>query len=177
MCLHLSIYIGCEWNYAIDGNWKICFPHCMFPVHTALPGVPGLNLPNVCPEQPHGRTVFCPSHLELAKERGYKTDLRGFVAQCGASSVAGEQPTISNAVSQHSYCSFTCIQLKMHGSLHMHRMPAWFTRASGHWSAGRWQTGDSTIKNSGSSFSWSSDKATRYYIYLIHLSCMYMQQH
>jgi len=35
----------------MDGNWILMFPHCMFPVETNVPGLPGLNYPDVYQNQ------------------------------------------------------------------------------------------------------------------------------
>ena len=61
---------------------KICFPHCMFPIKATVPGLKGITFPDVCPEQPKGNSVFCPAHLQVAQERQYLTDLRGFLKYC-----------------------------------------------------------------------------------------------
>ena len=55
----------------------------MFPVVASLPNFPGVNFPNVCTEEPAGNSAFCAYHLRLAKDRGYPTDVRGFLSYCG----------------------------------------------------------------------------------------------
>ncbi len=52
-------FLGCGTCYSIDGNWKLCFPHCMFPVKAGLPGLPNLNFPDVCIEQLNPGLAFC----------------------------------------------------------------------------------------------------------------------
>ena len=80
---------GCGMAWAVDGNWKLTFPVCMFPVHVTQPGMRGLNSPNVCPDQPCGNAVFCKEHLVLAKQRGYPCTVKEFVRYCGAQKTAG----------------------------------------------------------------------------------------
>ena len=80
--LSIIFYLGCGFVWAVDGNWKICFPHCMFPVKATVPGFKGITFPDVCPEQPKGNCVFCPAHLRVAEERQYPTDLKGFLKFC-----------------------------------------------------------------------------------------------
>ena len=81
---HISISLFRVWLcMAVDGNWKLCFPHRMFPVKAAVPGLKGITFPDVCPQQPKGNSVFCPAHLQVAKQRHYPTDLRGFLEFCG----------------------------------------------------------------------------------------------
>lgn len=53
----------------------------MFPVRST-PGMKGINIPNVCPEQPQGNTAFCSQHLVIAQARGYPVTVRDFVKFC-----------------------------------------------------------------------------------------------
>lgn len=55
----------------------------MFPVNAGLPGLPALNMPNVCTEQLQPRSAFCPQHHEVAAARGYPTTIREFLRYCG----------------------------------------------------------------------------------------------
>ena len=66
------------------GLRKLRFMHCMFPVVAKVPGIEGVNFPDVCPEQPHKSTIFCAEHLAVALNKGYPTDLKGFLAFCGS---------------------------------------------------------------------------------------------
>lgn len=66
----------------MDGNWKLTFPHCMFPVKAGLPGLPALNM---CIEQLLPRSAFCAHHYEVATSKGYPTTIRGFLKFCGVS--------------------------------------------------------------------------------------------
>ena len=69
----INIYLGCGFCWAVDGNWKLAFPICMFPVKTSVPGLAGVNYPDVCTSQPVGSRAFCAHHLHVAQERGYPT--------------------------------------------------------------------------------------------------------
>ncbi len=64
----------------------------MFPVKSTVPGLRGVNYPNVCPEQPSGMAIFCQQHLALAEELGYPTDIRAFLKFCGAAGQELLQP-------------------------------------------------------------------------------------
>ena len=68
----------------MDGNWKLCFTHCMFPVTAGVMGLPTLNIPNVCPRQLKSGSAFCDHHYRVAQELNYPTDIRGFLSFCGA---------------------------------------------------------------------------------------------
>ncbi len=85
-------FVGCGKCYAVDGNWKLTFPHCMFPVKSFFQ-FSGLNYADVCPD---GNSVFCFQHLSLAKTYGYPTKIIEFVNFCKAKN--------SNFYSLFSYC-------------------------------------------------------------------------
>ena len=80
---HDLLHTGCERCYSLDGNWKITFPHCMFPVIAGVPGISALNIPNVNPNQLKAGTAFCVRHLEVATSLKYPTDIRAFLKFCG----------------------------------------------------------------------------------------------
>ena len=63
---------------------------CIFPVRACHPGMQGLNVPNVCPEQPSGSTIFCEEHCLLAEQRGHPLHVKEFLQYCGASQTAGK---------------------------------------------------------------------------------------
>ena len=77
--------LGCGRCYAVDGNWKLTFPHCMFPVKSSI-HIPGLNFADICPNQPVGNQAFCEEHLALAIEAGYPMKVPEFIRFCGANS-------------------------------------------------------------------------------------------
>ena len=99
-----SYCTGCGLVWAVDGNWKLTFPVCMFPVKATHLGIHGLHVPNVCPEQPSGNTPFCKEHLIVAQQRGYPCNVKEFLIYCGALKTAG--------MNEHLYllsCSYLCI--------------------------------------------------------------------
>ena len=83
----VSLYLltGCENFVAMDGIWKLRFPHCMFPVKAEVCGVPALNLPSVCTEEPRDQnSALCKKHCAIATEKGIPTKLRDFIhTYCG----------------------------------------------------------------------------------------------
>ena len=77
-------YTGCGKCWSMDGNWKLMFPHCMYPVETIVPGLPGLNYPDVCQNQPlTSKHAFCKHHHAIASEMKIPTDVKGFIQYCG----------------------------------------------------------------------------------------------
>ena len=83
--------IGCDRCFSMDGNWKLCFPHCMFPVSAGVPGLPTLNVPNICPNQLKKGSAFCEHHFEVALNLNYPTDIKGFLKFCGVVKTPGTQ--------------------------------------------------------------------------------------
>ena len=75
-------YLGCGKCWAIDGNWKLAFAHCMFPVQKS-PVAIKLSLPNVCPEEPKGKNAFCTQHCTIVEEKGIPTNLKDFLSFSG----------------------------------------------------------------------------------------------
>lgn len=75
--------LGCGRCWTVDGNWKLNFPHCMYPVRSMLESMPSLNVPDVCSNQPvNSETAFCFYHCELAKRSEYPTTVRQFLNFC-----------------------------------------------------------------------------------------------
>ena len=77
--------LGCGACFSLDGNWKLTFPHCMYPVKTQLLELPKLNFPDVCTEQLSPGLAFCEQHSQLAAVKGYPTKIRDFLKFCGVS--------------------------------------------------------------------------------------------
>lgn len=74
----------------MDGNWKLTFPHCMYPVETVVPGLPGVNYPDVCQGQPiSSKHAFCSQHHEVAIKAEVPTDIHGFIHYCGGQAKIG----------------------------------------------------------------------------------------
>ena len=82
-------YSGCGHCWSMDGNWKLCFPYCMFPVSSSVPNLPNVWFPNVCPEPLKPKSAFCIEHYSKAQTLGYPTDVKGFLSYCGAAKTAG----------------------------------------------------------------------------------------
>ena len=71
---------GCENFVCLDGIWKLRHPHCLYPVKADVSGLPTLNYPNVCAEEPETQSsAFCEEHSQLAKEKNIPTNLRAFI--------------------------------------------------------------------------------------------------
>ena len=70
---------GCGNCWAVDGNWKLTFPHCMFPVTNTVPNFRGLSFPGICPEELYGNKAFCSDHCKVAEKHGCPTNIRSFV--------------------------------------------------------------------------------------------------
>ena len=56
----------------------MCLHTSQFPVVTTVPGLAGVNYPDVCTNQPVRNKAFCAKHMKVAKERGYHTSVRDF---------------------------------------------------------------------------------------------------
>ncbi|XP_074632163.1 uncharacterized protein LOC141890549 [Acropora palmata] len=79
-CSQMCRERGCENFVCIDGIWKLRHPHCLYPVKSDISGLPTLNYPNVCTEEPETQaSAFCAEHSELAKEKNIPTNLRAFI--------------------------------------------------------------------------------------------------
>jgi len=99
----LTFAVGCGLAWAVDGNWKLTFPVCMFPIRDTQPGMHGLNAPNVCPDQPSGNAILCKEHLALAQQRGYPITVKAFLCYCGAQKTAGNNFAIQFVLVQCIY--------------------------------------------------------------------------
>ena len=69
------MYLGCGSCWSFDGNWKLGFTHCMYPVKTTVQGLPKLHYPEVCTEEPLYTMAFCKHHCDTARSKGIPTDL------------------------------------------------------------------------------------------------------
>ena len=70
---------GCGNCWTVDGNWKLTFPHCMFPVANVVPNFRELSFPAICPEELLGNKAFCSDHCTVAEKHGCPTNIRSFV--------------------------------------------------------------------------------------------------
>ena len=75
-------FTGCGKCWVLDGNWKLAFAHCMFPVQN-VPVAIKLSLPNTCPREPKGNNAFCEEHCEVVRKLKIPTRLREFLAYSG----------------------------------------------------------------------------------------------
>jgi len=56
----------------------------MYPVEIVVPGLPGINYPDVCQNQPlTPKHAFCKGHHTTAIEKKILTDVKGFIQYCG----------------------------------------------------------------------------------------------
>ena len=54
---------GCGECWSIDGNWKLCFTHCIYPVEVNIPGI-AVNFPDICSKEPiNSKSAFCKEHV------------------------------------------------------------------------------------------------------------------
>ena len=73
-------YVGCDNFVSMDGIWKLRHPHCLYPVKAVVSGLPTVNYPSVCTEEPETQaSAFCAAHSQLAKEKNVPTNLRQFI--------------------------------------------------------------------------------------------------
>ena len=69
-------FFGCGRLFSINGNWKICYPHCMWqPSLTSFNGA--LNYVNAY-NQPEPGRVFCADHCQSAETKDVPTTLKEF---------------------------------------------------------------------------------------------------
>lgn len=74
-----TIFAGCSQLYVADGNWKLCYAHCMWEVAVIVPGFGKAKYPNICPLSPKGGHAFCEKHCQIAEAAGYPSELRLFL--------------------------------------------------------------------------------------------------
>ena len=77
---HLFNYrTGCGVCWSLDGNWKLGFVHCMYPVKTSIQGFPLLNYPDVCTDELVPGKAFCNWHCDLAHQRDIPSKLKEYL--------------------------------------------------------------------------------------------------
>ena len=92
----------------MDGNWKLTFPHCMYPIETTVPGLPGINYPDVCENQPvSSKHAFCSMHHKVATEKKVPTDIQGFIRYCGGKAKLGIYFDINKLITYTATCVVT----------------------------------------------------------------------
>ena len=74
-----NVCTGCGKLYSIDGNWKICYPHCMWKIPMEPQGFNGgLNYVNCCPNEPEPGKALCKHHCIEVEERGIPCGLKDY---------------------------------------------------------------------------------------------------
>ena len=64
------LFLGCGKLYVHDGNWKLCYAHCMFPVAVTIEGYEKeINYPKICPRNPEHQSEFCHTHCSVVKKK------------------------------------------------------------------------------------------------------------
>ena len=107
-------HVGCGQCWSIDGNWKLIFPHCMYPVKMKIPGLEGINTPDVCFNQPEAsNTPFCSTHKRLAMQKQIPTDMKGFMKYCNGSALG---MCIYVCLICMCMCMYVCISIHKHAS-------------------------------------------------------------
>ena len=72
--------VGCGKLFAMDGNWKLCYPICMFEVQKYVSGFDGaLKYVDSCPNQPVPGMAFCNNHCKKADSLSIPSKLREFL--------------------------------------------------------------------------------------------------
>ena len=75
--------LGCGKLYVLDGNWKLCYSHCMYPVPVTISGYEKeINYPAVCPRNPKYGLAFCDQHFSVVERKGVPTKLKPFLEYC-----------------------------------------------------------------------------------------------
>lgn len=75
--------LGCGILYVMDGNWKLCYSHCMFPTEVKISGFEkDVNYPNVCPMSPIYNSAFCEVHNAIMKKKQIPTRIKDFLLYC-----------------------------------------------------------------------------------------------
>ena len=61
-------------------------PHCMFAVEKEVKGIPLINFPNVCTNEPKPGSVFCTEHHTLLESKGIPTKKEDYLKHIGCKS-------------------------------------------------------------------------------------------
>ena len=71
---------GCGRLFAIDGNWKLRYPICMFQFpQQVLAFKKNLSYVNTCSNSPLHGMAFCTNHCEMMKQNGVPTELKEYL--------------------------------------------------------------------------------------------------
>ena len=83
--INIHNYTGCGRLSPIDGNWKLCYPVCMWKTPMQVQGFEGrLKYVDTCPNSPMYGMAFCSSHCQEAKSRSIPTIFRDYLRYSGA---------------------------------------------------------------------------------------------
>lgn len=79
---------GCGKLYVMDGNWKLCYPICMYRVPKEILGFNGaLKYVDSCPNQPEPHMAFCHDHCRVASVKRIPTRLKEYLKYAGINGV------------------------------------------------------------------------------------------
>lgn len=76
---YIPLFLGCGQCWSFDGNWKLGFTHCMYPVTTKLEGFQQLKYPDVCTDEPKYGKAFCEHHCAVAAKNSIPCDLKEYL--------------------------------------------------------------------------------------------------
>ena len=71
---YIPLFLGCGQCWSFDGNWKLGFTHCMYPVTSKLEGFQQLR--DVCTDEPKYGKAFCEHHCAVAAKNSIPCDLK-----------------------------------------------------------------------------------------------------
>ena len=81
--VYIYNHLVCGTLYSIDGNWKICYPHCMWRTADESKSYEGcLQYVDCCLNEPVPSSALCEKHLEEAKKRSIPTKIKEYVDFC-----------------------------------------------------------------------------------------------
>ena len=73
-------FVGCGKLFAVDGNWKLCYPVCKYRVTKEISGFNGsLQYVDSCPNEPAAGMAFCGEHCEDARKKSIPCKLKDFL--------------------------------------------------------------------------------------------------
>ena len=77
----------------MDGNWKLCYPICMYRVPKEISGFDGaLQYVDSCPNQPVPGMAFCTEHCMVADSEGVPCSLKDFIKYSGVKGINCTEP-------------------------------------------------------------------------------------
>ena len=71
----------CGQLWAIDGNWKLHYPICMFDVQKSTDCFShNLNYVKTCPNGPEPGKAFCSEHVDIMEKNGIPVALKEYLS-------------------------------------------------------------------------------------------------